>query len=166
MSSLNVRTARTSEYAAIADLTVTAYDALETNHSYAHQEYLPILRDVAGRAKDADVLVAIEDDGTVLGAVTLVLDSTSASAEWDDPHAAGFRMLAVALDARGRGIGRLLTQNCIDRAKAAGKHSLQIHSRDVMQSARRIYASMGFVRFPEIDFQVEEIKLEGFRLDL
>lgn len=166
MSGLVVRPAHADEYVAIAELTVAAYDALEENHSNAHQEYLPILRDVAGRAKDAEIIVAVDQYGKVLGSVTLVLDSNSSSAEWDDPDAAGFRMLAVALDARGRGVGRLLTQHCIDSARAAGKRSLQIHSRDVMHSARRIYASMGFKRFPEIDFQVEEIKLEGFRLDL
>ncbi len=166
MSDIIVRPARSDEYAAIAELTVAAYDALEANHSYAHQEYLPVLRDVAGRAKDAEIIVALDGQGKVLGSVTLVLDSHSSSAEWDDPDAAGFRMLAVALDARGQGIGRLLTEYCIERATAAGKRSIQIHSRDVMQTARRIYASMGFKRFPEIDFQVDEIKLEGFRLDL
>lgn len=166
MTTISVRIAHPSEYEAIGEMTVAAYDALETNHSYAHQEYLPILRDVAGRAKDAEILVAADTSGKVLGSVTLVLDSNSSSAEWDDPNAAGFRMLAVALDAQGRGVGRLLTQHCIDRARAAGKRSLQIHSRDVMKAARLIYASMGFKRFPEIDFQVEEIKLEGFRLEL
>ena len=34
-----------------------------------------------------------------------------------------------------------------------------------MQTAWAMYERLGFVRFPEIDFQVEDIDVFGFRLE-
>jgi len=166
LAEIEIRRADPSEYDAIAKLTVTAYDVLEEDHSAAHQEYLVMLADVAGRAAQADVIVAVGTDGTVLGSTTLVLDTDSEMAEWDEDGTAGFRMLAVAMHAQGKGVGRKLTEHCIDAARAANKTAVLIHSRDIMQAARHIYSGYGFVRHPEIDFEVEGIKLDGFRLAL
>ena len=163
---ITVRLAHPSEYVAIGALTVAAYEALEKNDSATHLEYMAEIANVAKRAAQADVIVAVDDNGTVLGSATLVLDTNSEMAEWDEDGTAGFRMLAVALDAQGQGVGRLLTDYCIDTARTAGKTAILIHSRDIMKSARHIYSGYGFVRHPEIDFVVEGIVLDGFRLAL
>ena len=57
----------------------------------------------------------------VLGGVTYVPGPGSPFAEFTDPDAAGIRMLAVADDAQGRGVGEALGRACIDRARAAGR---------------------------------------------
>ncbi len=166
MNGLTVRPARADEYPVIGEITVAAYNALEENISAAHLEYVEMLRDVETRARDAEVFVAVDANDRVLGSVTLVLDAASSMSEWDEPGAAGFRMLAVAPKAQGLGVGRLLTQFCVTRAREAGANAMLIHSRDIMTKARLIYRALGFRRYPEIDFKVEDIRLDGFRLEL
>jgi GNAT superfamily N-acetyltransferase len=122
---------------------------------------------VAGRAAGADVLVAVDGDGAVLGGVTYVPDPSSPWAEFEDTDAAGIRMLAVAPEAQGRGVGEALTRACIDRAVAAGRGQVMLHSTDWMTTAHRIYERLGFQRDPSFDRQIdEELWLRGFRLRL
>jgi GNAT superfamily N-acetyltransferase len=160
---MEVRTARPDEYAALGDLTVAAYEALEPGRlgTYANE-----LRDVAARADGVEVLVAT-DSGRVLGGVSYVPGPGSPGAEFDDPDAAGIRMLAVAGDARRRGVGAALTQACIDRAVAAGRRQIVLHSTDRMVDAHRLYLRLGFERDPSIDWEPEpDFWLRGFRLRL
>lgn len=166
MTRITIRPAAPRDYAAIGDLTVAAYSAIEDGSNAVIAEYMEELRNVEARTRDAEVIVAVDENDHVLGAVTLVLDAASSMAEWDEPGSAGFRMLAVAPDAQGLGIGRLLTEHCIARAKDAGAHAVLIHSRDTMNKARGMYERMGFTRHPELDFAVDDIVLEGFRLEL
>ena len=118
MASLQVRVARPDEFAALGELTVAAY--VSADPGTVDGDYRDELRDVAGRTAGADVLVAVDGDGSVLGGVTYVGDPASPSAEFTEPDAAGIRMLAVAPEARGRGVGEALTRACIERAQATG----------------------------------------------
>jgi ribosomal protein S18 acetylase RimI-like enzyme len=166
MTGITIRPARPSEFERIGEITVAAYTAIEISGNPVVDDYMDVLRDVASRARDAEVLVAVDRAGTVLGAVTLVLDPASPLAEYDEPGTASFRMLAVAPEGQGKGVGKLLANYCVARAREAGAIAVLIHSRHTMTAARGIYGKMGFVRHPEIDFEVEDIKLDGFRLDL
>src|SRR5262245_19292166 len=112
---VEIREARPEEYAAIGELTVEAYrGAGETEEAYYAE-----LRDVATRASEVPVLVALDDAGGVLGAVTYV-PGPGPWHEGEFGDAASFRMLAVSADARGRGVGQALVEACIERARAAG----------------------------------------------
>ena len=162
-----VRLARPDEYPALGRLTVEAYAAIDpgvTASAYADE-----LRDVAGRAVGADVLVAVDErsGGEVLGGVTYVPDTSSPSAEFADADAAGIRMLAVAAGARRRGVGEALTLACIERARAAGRGQIVLHSTDRMTAAHRLYRRLGFARDPSLDCEGEPgLWLRGFRLRL
>ena len=46
--------------------------------------------------------------------------------------------------ARGRGVGELLTNAAIDRARAAGAKSVGLTSRPAREAANRLYSRMGF----------------------
>jgi ribosomal protein S18 acetylase RimI-like enzyme len=160
---MEVRTARPDEYAVLGELTVAAYEVLEPGRlgEYAHE-----LRDVAARTEGVEVLVAT-DGARVLGGVSYVPGPGSPAAEFDDPDAAGIRMLAVAGDAQRRGVGEALTRACIDRAVAAGRGQLVLHSTDRMTAAHRLYLRLGFERDPSIDWEPEpDFWLRGFRLRL
>ena len=61
-------------------------------------------------------------------------------------------MLAVAPDCRGRGIGRKLVEACLERAQAAGKTEVRLHTMDAMVAPEALYRSLGFVRDPGADF--------------
>ena len=68
---------------------------------------------------------------------------------------------------RGRGIGRLLTEECIRRARAAACPAIGLHTTELMAVARAMYERMGFVRAPERDFHpIPEIRVMGYRLNL
>ena len=160
---------RPDEFARVGELVVEAYEVIDP---IGLGEYADELRDVAGRAAGAEVLVAVDDDGTLLGAVTYVPGPESPSAEFADADAAGIRMLAVGPKAQGRGVGKALVESCIERARSAGKAQIVLHTTDWMTTAHRIYGRLGFVRDPSIDWMPgrdgdeEVFWLRGFRFRL
>jgi GNAT superfamily N-acetyltransferase len=81
-------------------------------------------------------------------------------------NAAGFRLLAVDLNARGKGIGKLLTEACIQLAKEEKQNQIIIHTTMAMQVAWRMYEKMGFKRSKDLDFMQEDLPVFGFRLFL
>ena len=142
-----VRPASPADFPRIGELTVGAY----RGDGLAPAEYVPVLADVAGRAPLADLLVACADDGSILGSVALVLDGHFGEVT-TGPEEAGFRMLAVDPDARGRGVGELLVLACLERARAAGKRRMVLSTDTRMAAAHRLYERLGFTRLPERDW--------------
>ncbi|MFD9079627.1 GNAT family N-acetyltransferase [Streptomyces erythrochromogenes] len=161
-----IRTAVPAEYETLGEITAQAYLAdghLDFNEDDA---YLNVLRDVAGRAALAEVLVA-ERDGQVLGGVTFAAPG-SPLADIAGPDEAEFRMLAVAHAARGQGAGEALVRACIERARAVeGVTGVVLSTQRSMAGAHRIYARLGFVRTPERDWApIEGLTLLTYRLKL
>jgi GNAT superfamily N-acetyltransferase len=152
--SVRVQPIAQHQYRELADLTVAAYRALlDTPLSPGYEA---VLRDVAARDRDAAVLVAIDDDGTLLGGVTYVPEPDNPYAEFDGGDQAGFRMLAVRPHLQGRGAGTALVEACIDRARRDGKRELTLYTTNGMVAAHRLYERFGFRRAPEFDMMVED----------
>jgi GNAT superfamily N-acetyltransferase len=145
-AALLIEEARPEDFPRIADLTAGVYLA----EGFAPAEYVPALRDVAGRAAHAQLLVARWGD-VVVGSVALVLDGHLGEVlEADDE--AGFRMLVVDAGLRGRGVAARLVTECLDRARAAGKRRMVISTDHRMHAAHRVYERLGFTRLPERDW--------------
>ena len=146
---VRVRRLAPEELAAVERLTVEVY----RDESFASEQYEPRLRDVASRAREATVLVAV--DGTqLLGAVTVA----TRGGQWAEhyaPGAAVVRMLVVAPQARGRGIGEALVRGCLDEAKRDGCSLVRLSSQPEMTAAHRLYERLGFVRTPAGDWAPE-----------
>ena len=160
---LIIRAVRPSEYEIAGELTVEAYRTLSDAGDEAAYERQ--LRDIAGRRDTSDILVA-EVGGRVIGCVTFV-DGLKALSEVDDPDAATVRMLGVAAEARGRGVGEALIRECIDRARQSGRKRVRLHTRPSMTSAQRLYERLGFRRDPDHDYSpAPGILLLGYVLDL
>jgi ribosomal protein S18 acetylase RimI-like enzyme len=163
---MDIRPVRPGEHQALGDLTVAAYAAIDPA-VVAEDGYAGELRDVAGRATDAEVLVAVDDAGTILGGVTYVPGPDSPWAEFSEPDGSGIRMLAVAPEAQGRGIGEALSRACVDRARATGRGQIVLHSTDRMTTAHRLYERLGFARDVSLDWEtLPGFWLRGFRLRL
>jgi ribosomal protein S18 acetylase RimI-like enzyme len=161
LGGVTVRAARPAEHAAVGELCVQAYRAADV----AVARYEPTLRDVAGRAARADVLVAEDGGERLLGTVTFVLDGPLR--EIAGSGEAEFRMLAVDPTAGGRGIGTTLVRECADRARAAGRARLVCSSQPGMLAAHAVYRRLGFVREPERDWSpIPGVDLVAFALDL
>ncbi|WP_406356377.1 GNAT family N-acetyltransferase [Streptomyces sp. NBC_01635] len=144
--------------------------------------YLGELRNVAGRAAAAEVLVAVEGTGAlageagaggagrVLGGVTFV-PRGGPMADIAGPGEAEIRMLAVARAARRRGVGEALVRACADRARATeGCVRIVLSTQRTMRAAHRIYERLGFVRSPGRDWNpvphLDDITLLTYELTL
>jgi GNAT superfamily N-acetyltransferase len=159
-----VRPVRPDEYGAVGDLTVAAYTTID---GFAPGErYAAVLRDVGARTETAEVLVAADGEGRIVGGVTFV-PGLGPLAEFDGADESGMRMLAVDPTAQGRGIGRLLAQACIDRARTSGRTRLVLHTTGAMAAAHRLYRGLGFARVPARDLTTPGgLRLEAYVFEL
>ena len=147
---MHIRAARPDEAAAVGELTVAAYqDWLEGERD----PYAEHLRNAEARLLEAELFVAVDqDDRTLLGTVTICPEG-SAWREIGQGDEGEFRMLGVAPEARGRGIGGALTQFCLDRFREVGASAIVLSTLREMTAAHRIYERLGFVRTPERDWR-------------
>lgn len=149
---MEIREVRPEEHEEAGRITRLAYE--EFGAEGWSDGYADRLADIAGRADRTTVLVAVED-GRILGTSTLELDGRVEGGYPRPPLRPGeahVRMLGVAPDARGRGVGRALMEACIARARDAGKTFLSLHTTEEMTAARTMYADLGFRRMPDLTY--------------
>ncbi len=156
---MEIRRIRPEEYDALGDIAVRAYRQLFGGGSLG--PYEEELLDVARRSEDSEVYVAIDDDGALLGGVTYVPGPDRQMSEFDDPDAAGIRMLAVDPRRQRAGAGRALVETCVEIARARGRRRLVLHSTPVMTVAHGIYQKLGFARAAGLDKWVDESPDQG-----
>lgn len=162
-SGLVVRRSLPAEWDAVGAITVAAYADFTLG---PHDPYLERLRDTGRRDREAEVWVALDAGGALLGSVTLC----PAASPWREVATATegeFRMLAVAPQAQGRGAGRALVLHAAHRFRVEGCRAVVISSLPTMTAAHRLYTSLGFVRRAERDHRpAPGIDLWAFELDL
>jgi ribosomal protein S18 acetylase RimI-like enzyme len=147
--SLLIRDARVDELPAVGLLTRAAYAAADLGS----EQYLARVKDAAGRAASATLLVA-EADGRAVGTVTLAASGT-AFADIAQPGEYEFRMLAVDPSATGSGVGSALVGACEQRAQAEGARRMVCSVEAKNTAALRLYDRLGYVREPERDWSPE-----------
>lgn len=134
--------------------------------------YLQDILDLEGRASASDLLVA-ELEGELVACVSyyapgaeVSYPSESFSVHWPVEWAS-FRLLAVKPSARGNGVGRALTEACIDRARIQGAPAVGLHTTEPMAVAQAMYERMGFARSPTYDFHPsDDVPVEAYALEL
>lgn len=172
MPDITIRDILPAECPALGALLVAVYSRLEGFPSPEQQPaYYQLLADVGSFASKPQtrVLVAVEADGTLLGGVVYFGDMReygSGGSATQQSDAAGIRLLAVAPQHRGSGVGRKLTEHCIALARAAGCTQVILHTTQAMLPAWRLYEQLGFTRSPDLDFQQQTLPVFGFRLPL
>lgn len=160
---VELRRIRPGEHAAAGDVCLAAYEPFLTS---AEDFYRERLRDVARRDAEAEVWVAVDDDGVLLGCVTHCPPG-SAWRELGRDHEGEFRMLAVHPEATGRGAGTALAELCEDRARAEGATSMVLSSLSEMTGAHRIYERLGYQRVPDRDWSpAPGVQLIAYSKDL
>lgn len=111
----------------------------------------PTREALAAIVADANTqLLVAEHDGNIVGSLTLIFfrSPTGVRARIED--------VVVSESARGLGLGRLLTDDAIRRARAAGAKAIGLTSRPSRAAANGLYQSMGFERR---ETNVYELKL-------
>lgn len=162
MSDLVVRRATPADYAAAGAVTLAAYEPFTDGPD---DDYRARLADAASRDVEAELWVAVSGDD-LLGCVTICPPGS----RWREiaQHGEGeFRMLAVAPEAQGRGVGRALVEHVLDRFRADGCTAVALSSLRTMTSAHRLYERLGFARLPERDWRPRpDVDLIAFRTEL
>ncbi len=157
-----IRPASAEEFDAVADLCVAAYAPFVSGDHH----YVAVLRDVAGRAAAAELLVAADARGRIHGTVTFVPDGGPLG-EIATPGEAEFRMLAVDPAARGGGLGTVLLEHVLDASRARGRAGIVCSSLPTMRAAHRVYERLGFTRDPGRDWSpVPGVDLLAFAIAL
>lgn len=131
----------------VGAITLAGYDA----YGRMDGEYRTFLGDPSMRLDGCTALLVAELDGRLVGTITYVLPG---DAQWEgrpvDDGDAGFRVLAVAPQAEGQGVGRALVEACIERSRARGCRRMIITSMAWMTRAHGLYGGLGFVRRPDL----------------
>lgn len=165
-----VREAKPSEFSKIGTLMVQVYSNLERFPTPTEQpNYYKMLANIGSFTKKpkTKLLVAISSTKKIVGGVVYFGDLNyygSGATVTQEKNAGGFRLLAVDLNTRGKGIGKLLTKKCIEIAIEEKQHQLIIHSTKAMQIAWKMYEKLGFKRSLDLDFLQGDLPVFGFRL--
>ena len=170
--SVIIRNARPDEFEALGKLLVGVYSQLEGFPKQNEQpEYYQLLYNIGDWTKKphTELLVAVNDEGMLLGGLVYFGDMQyygSGGTATLEKNSAGFRLLAVDPVARGKGMGKLLTNECIRKAREAKLSQVIIHSTKAMQTAWKMYEHVGFKRSEDLDFMQGALPVYGFRLIL
>ncbi|HXB42042.1 MAG TPA: GNAT family N-acetyltransferase [Bacteroidia bacterium] len=167
-----VRNARPEEFSEIGKLMVQVYSQLEGFPKKTEQpDYYKMLANIGDLTQkpETELLVAVSSDNKIAGGVIYFSDMQyygSGGTATQEKNAAGFRLLAVDNSTRGHGVGKLLTNDCIRRAKEKKLAQMVIHTTKAMQTAWKMYENLGFRRSEDLDFMQGELPVFGFRLSL
>ena len=160
---IQLRPATTDEYESVGALTLRAY----RNGLALHDDDTPYaaeLLDAGRRAREAELLVADDDDhpGDLLATVTVCRAGTP-WAEIARSDETELRMLAVAVQHQGRGVAHEVMTQLRALADSEGS-TLVVSVIDMNAPAHRLYASLGFVRCPDRDWEPSAgIRLQVYR---
>ncbi len=123
----------------IDDAVVAAFDRLVPQLSRSSPPPdVDALTDIAGNPNSLLLAAKDTETGTIVGTLTLAFYRipTGLQARIED--------VIVDGDARGRGVGALLTEVAIDKARAAGAKTVGLTSRPSREAANRLYTRLGF----------------------
>lgn len=169
---IKITNARPDDYKHIGELMVQVYSNLDgfpkPDEIPTYYNFLQNVGDLTDKPQ-TELFAAYSKDGKVLGAVVFFGDMqyySSGGRAMKEKNSAGFRLLAVSTEARGLGLGKLLTQKCIDRAKELNVSQVVIHTTKAMLTAWQMYEKIGFIRAEDLDFYQGDLGVYGFKLRL
>ncbi|MFM2482282.1 GNAT family N-acetyltransferase [Celerinatantimonas sp. YJH-8] len=167
-----IREIKPEEFVILSQLMVDVYSNLEGFPTPQEQpHYYEMLQNIGALTQkpNTKVLVAISDSHQLLGGVVYFSDMKqygSGGTATTETCASGIRLLAVRPEARKHGVGKALTEYCIDLAKQSAHQQVILHTTQAMAIAWKMYEKLGFVRSEDLDFQQAELSVFGFRLTL
>ncbi|WPO78782.1 GNAT family N-acetyltransferase [Flavobacterium sp. KACC 22761] len=172
MNNYIIRNAKPSEFEEIGELLIRVYSALEGFPKEEEQpNYYKMLANIGNFTQypETELLVAVDENNTISGAVVYFNDMQyygSGGIATQEKDSAGFRLLGVDSQARGKGIGKLLTLECLKKAQDSKRKQVIIHSTLAMKTAWKMYENIGFKRDEILDFMQGELPVFGFRYPL
>lgn len=138
---MNLRDYNNQDASRVAKVTRLAFEQYRSEYE-EFDLLLKQITDVESYAQLGETIVA-EDNGVVVGAVTYVAPNHSKT-EYVPREWSIMLMLVVAPDSRGRGIGKLLIDECLSRARRDHAVSIALHTTEIMSVAISMYRKIGF----------------------
>lgn len=169
---LVIRDAKPEEFEKTGQLLVRVYSQLEGFPTASEMpDYYKMLANVGQLTgnPETELLVAVTPSGEIAGVVVYIGDMKyygSGGTATQEKNASGFRLLGVDPSARGQGVGKLLIDECLRKAKEKKQKQVIIHTTKSMQTAWKIYENMGFKRSTDLDFLQGNLEVFGFRFML
>jgi ribosomal protein S18 acetylase RimI-like enzyme len=108
----------------------------------SHKSYSNLL-------ETSECIVCENESKEVVGMAFLVPNGNPS--EIYDEKWCHLRFVSVDPNYRGNGIGKKLTELCIESAIENKEQTMALHTSEIMGSARRIYEKMGFEILKEIE---------------
>jgi ribosomal protein S18 acetylase RimI-like enzyme len=117
---------------------------------------------------------AVRKRGTLIGArekqhlqlagIVIVVPPDSPARRLAQNNEAEMHLLGVSAEYRRLGLGRMLIEAAVDRAKRSGYSKIILWTQNSMKSAQKLYEAMGFLHVDNIqkngrDFKVYELAL-------
>jgi len=126
------------EAKAVDDALVDAFNRLTPQLSRSNPPPTRAELDEIVRSEASHLLVARDDDGAVLGSLTLVLFRIPTGVR------AWIEDVVVDEAARGKGVGEQLNREALRIAKDSGARTVDLTSRPSREAANRLYQRIGF----------------------
>lgn len=144
-----LRIATVADFDSITDISVAAYREYATQLTAENwQKMQHSLSNVVSTANTANFMVA-EVEGVIVGAIAYYPPGKSNPRFFGDCWAS-LRLLAVAPNYRGQGIGKLLTKAGINKARQDNAEGIGLYTSEAMITAQKMYTSLGFKREREL----------------
>lgn len=149
---LTFRNGNINDINQIKDLTLLAYmqfrNILTEENVAQWQDYLGNEKTYTELFKTAFCFVC-ENNDKIIGSAFIIPQGNPY--KWFDANCSYIRLVAVHPAFGGKGIGRNLTQLCIDKAIEIGENTISLHTSEFQNAARHIYEKMGFVKLKDLD---------------
>jgi GNAT superfamily N-acetyltransferase len=141
MSSTVLREFCEADAREINRLAVRAFQEYSSNYS-DWPALAAVYETMSDLARTGEIVVA-DRSGSIVGAVAYI-PPHRAKPRYFDRAWPVIRSLVVDPDSRGVGVGRALTQECIDRAERDNSPVIALHTSAIMTVALPMYLRMGF----------------------
>jgi ribosomal protein S18 acetylase RimI-like enzyme len=99
--------------------------------------------------KHSDSILCETDDEKIIG-MAFIVPSGNPTEIFDESWSY-LRFVTVHPEFAGQGVGRILTEQCIEIAKQNNEKSIALHTSVMMKEAIQIYESLGFKVLLEIE---------------
>ncbi|WP_043932065.1 GNAT family N-acetyltransferase [Bacillus sp. EB01] len=166
---MNIRDAKKEELPLIREQRLASYEEHSGKIPADHWKALKkAISSEADQQQGVELIVA-ELNGEIAGSVALFPAKSDAyEGQLDELEHPEIRVLAVEKAFRGKGVGKALVLECIERARAKGHGAIGLHTGSFMGDAMKLYEGLGFERQPEFDFEPADdgIIVKAYQLKL
>ncbi len=163
---LNFREANISDLQDLKKLGITSYNEFSkvlSNENWKKMNSFLNNEDRLANLIDKSTVFVCEKNAEIIGMIYLV--SSGNATELFQSNWSYIRFLGVNTEYRGLGIGKKLTELCMEQAIKANENYIALHTSEFMDAARTIYENRGFKAIKEIEYLGKKYWIYLFKIN-